>query len=55
VKTYRIRSGCSFVRDDGSIATGGEEIELEDDVAAVHAKKIEPVQVPAQDEEAASE
>jgi hypothetical protein len=42
-RSYTIRSGCSFRRDDGSLATGGESIELEDDVAAAHAEKVEPV------------
>jgi hypothetical protein len=48
LKTYRIRSGCSFRLDDTTVRTGGETIELEDDVAASHADKIEPVeQAPA--------
>jgi hypothetical protein len=43
LKTYRIRTGCSFRLDDTTVRTGGEIIELEDDVAASHADKIEPV------------
>jgi hypothetical protein len=42
-RAYTIRSGCSFRRDNGSLATGGDTIELEDDVATAHAEKIEPV------------
>jgi hypothetical protein len=44
-RKYIIRSGCSFRLDDGSLATGGEVIELEDDVATAHADKVEPVPV----------
>jgi len=42
MKTYTITSG-SFRRDDGSVANTGETIELEDDVAALHASQIQPV------------
>jgi hypothetical protein len=47
-RSYTIRSGCSFRRDDGSLATGGDTIELEDDVASAHAEKLEPVTVEAE-------
>jgi hypothetical protein len=42
---YRIRAGAAFVRADGSRATGGQLIELDDDVAQAHADKLEPVPV----------
>lgn len=38
-----IRSGAAFRLDDGTLATGGQEIELGDDVAAAHADKLEPL------------
>lgn len=43
MKTYKIRSGCSFRVSDTKVKQGGELIDLEDDVAATHADKIEPV------------
>jgi hypothetical protein len=45
---YRIRAGAAFVRADGSRATGGQLIELDDDVAQAHADKVELVQEPVQ-------
>jgi hypothetical protein len=42
-RAYIIRSGCSFRCDNGSLATGGDTIELEDDVASAHAEKLAPV------------
>lgn len=45
-----IRSGASFVTTDeaGKPVTkyGGEQIELDDDVAAAHADKLEPLPPP---------
>lgn len=45
MKTYRIASGASFVATDAEgrpvRLTGGQEIALEDDVAAAHADKLE--------------
>ncbi len=41
-KKYIIRSGSSFRLDDVTVLHGGEVIELEDDVAALHADKIDP-------------
>ncbi len=62
MKPYRIRGGASFVTHDEQgnrvIKTGGDTIELEDDVAASHADKIEPMpegegaQAPAGEEQA---
>ncbi len=43
MRTYTIRTGCSFRLHDGTLRTGGQEIELEDDVAQAHADKIELV------------
>ena len=45
-RTYLIRGGASFLLGDGSVKTGGDTIELEDDVARIHADKIE---LPAQE------
>jgi hypothetical protein len=42
-RKYLIRAGCAFTLGGGLVATGGEEIELEDDVAATHADKLEPL------------
>ena len=52
---YRIRAGATFVHPDGSRATGGQLIELDDDVAQAHAEKLEPVQAPALPDEPAPE
>lgn len=41
---YVIRPGHSFELAGGQVATGGEQIELADDVAALHADKVDPVQ-----------
>jgi hypothetical protein len=41
LRTYTIRTGCSFRLHDGTLRTGGEEIDLEDDVAQIHADKID--------------
>jgi hypothetical protein len=49
MRTYTIRAGCSFLRRhiDGhdEVLMGGQQIELDDDVALSHAGKIEPVVV----------
>ena len=45
---YIIRSGCSFRLADGSLASGGATIELEDDVAQAHAEKLQPVVIPTE-------
>jgi hypothetical protein len=49
-KTYTIRAGASFCVEGGmalEIRTGGQTIELDDDVAALHADKLEPLQTSA--------
>lgn len=54
-RRYTVLPGHSFDRGDGTTASGGDEIELEDDVAAAHAHRIdaipEDVQTPAQRDE----
>lgn len=45
-RPYKIRDGCAFVLD-GHRMTGGERIVLEDDVAAMHADKIDPIDAEA--------
>lgn len=47
MKTYTITSG-SFRLDDGTLKQAGETVELHDDVAALHAGKLQPVE-PAAD------
>lgn len=42
-KKYTIREGFSFVDDSNNVKSGGEIVELEDDVAANHAHKLELV------------
>jgi hypothetical protein len=46
MRSYIIRAGASFVTTDTEgktvTLTGGQPIELEDDVAAAHADKVEP-------------
>ena len=42
-KKYTIREGFSFVDDSNEVKHGGEIVELEDDVAANHAHKLELV------------
>lgn len=48
MRSYTIRTGASFVTTDAEgkpvTLTGGQTIELEDDVAAAHADKVDPVQ-----------
>ena len=39
-KDYLIRDGFSFVESDGTVITGGDTIELPDDVAAEHLHKL---------------
>lgn len=41
-RAYQIRAGNAFVLD-GHRMHGGERIVLEDDVAAMHADKIDPI------------
>jgi hypothetical protein len=43
-KKYKIRDGFTFRGDDGNTAVGGDTIELDDDVAALHAHKLELVE-----------
>lgn len=54
-RPYTVAAGARFVLPDGSMVGEGERIELEDDVAAVHAGKVapEPMQTsaPAGDDE----
>ena len=50
---YIIQPGHSFVDSDGTVKTGGQVIELSDDVARTHADKVSafdgaPAQDPAQ-------
>ena len=40
-KKYFIRQGFSFRLDNGGIVSGGEAIELEDDVAKLHLHKLD--------------
>jgi hypothetical protein len=40
---YKIRGGFSFVMDDRTVKSGGDIVDLEDDVARGHAHKLEPV------------
>lgn len=42
---YKIRLGFSFVGALG-VSVGGDIIELDDDIAAQHAHKLEPVDLP---------
>jgi hypothetical protein len=42
-KKYTIRDGFTFRGDDGKVASGGDTIDLEDDVAQLHLHKLEPV------------
>ena len=39
-KKYLIRDGFSFVEPDATVKTGGDTIELPDDVAAEHLHKL---------------
>ncbi len=41
---YRIRSGERFVLPDGSELGGGELIQLEEDVAILHAMRVDRVE-----------
>lgn len=43
MKTYVIKPGCSFRVSETDVLGGGELIELPDDVAAVHAAKVDLV------------
>lgn len=42
-REYIVRTGASFRRNDGSLATGGDRIELEDDVAELWRHSVDPV------------
>jgi hypothetical protein len=42
---YKILPGNSFRDTDGSVKTGGELIDLDEDAARIHADKVEPVAV----------
>jgi hypothetical protein len=44
---YIINPGESFRDSDGTVKAGGDEIELDDDMARVHAGKVTPMPVPA--------
>jgi hypothetical protein len=48
MKTYTIRDGFSFRMDDNSVKTGGDTIDLDDDVAAMHLHKLEQVTAEAE-------
>lgn len=47
-KKYTIREGFSFIGDNNEVKTGGAVIELEDDMAANHAHKLELLAEPVQ-------
>ena len=47
-KPYTIRPGESFRQPDGAVLTGGDTIELDDDMAALHAGKVDLAGVPAE-------
>lgn len=47
-KKYTIREGFSFIGDNNEVKSGGEIVELDDDVAANHAHKLELVAEPVQ-------
>ena len=40
---YKIRFGESFKQPDGTTLAGGDTIELDDAMAAIHRAKIDPV------------
>jgi hypothetical protein len=40
---YIVRPGASFRMPDGSVKTGGDEIELDSDVVANHPNTVDPV------------
>lgn len=52
-RLYTIRTGCAFRQADGSKLTGGQQIELEDDVARDHAEKLEPLPADGEPQESA--
>ena len=54
MRAYLIRSGCRFRTADGQVKVTGDVIELDDDVAQVHAEKLEQVE-PASAEPALAE
>lgn len=45
---YIINSGERFVLPDGTTLSGGDEIELGEDAAALHANRLQPVAAPAE-------
>ena len=45
-KKYMIRHGFTFVDYQGAVKEGGEIIELDDDVAALHLHKLEDAPAP---------
>jgi hypothetical protein len=45
-KKYMIRNGFTFVDHQGTAKVGGEVIELDDDVAALHLHKLEEAPAP---------
>lgn len=47
-RVYKILPGHTFDLGAGKTAGAGDEIELEDDVAALHAHRVEPVQAAVQ-------
>lgn len=44
---YKIRAPHTFVEPDGTLKSGGQEIELGEDVAKTHADKVDLVEDPA--------
>ena len=43
MRIFLIREGFSFVLPNNEVLTGGDKIELPDDIAALHAHKLEEV------------
>lgn len=44
MNTYKIRDGFTVRLDEKTVLDGGDVIELDDDTAAMHAHKLEPVE-----------
>lgn len=43
MKKFTVRDGFSFLLPDGTVASGGDAIELPDDIAATPDHRLEPV------------
>lgn len=46
MKNYTIRDGFTFVMPDGQVLTGGEQVNLPDDIAQQHLHKLEGIPAP---------